>query len=124
MTHMDKARAAWGNPPPDWVAALASACDESSQNRVAKSVGYSAGAISQILAGKYGARTDVMEEVVRRVLMKEEVECPVLYTISMADCRRWRGIARSGAILSRLQARVTSHCLRCPRNREAGHGDA
>lgn len=54
------AEAHWGADMPDWIRALAEACAETSQNKVATRIGRSAGprqpCPSQELSGRYGFR--------------------------------------------------------------------
>lgn len=115
---MDKARAAWGDPP-DWVIALAEACAASSQNRVAARLGRSAALVSNVLAARYTGDMAAVEERVRGVLMAATVECPALGTIGADACQDWR--ARSRQFVPSNMQRVTMFraCKRCPRNRAA-----
>ena len=43
----------WGDDVPDWVMRLAEQCMASSQNQVAKNLGYSASVVNQVLRHKY-----------------------------------------------------------------------
>jgi hypothetical protein len=82
---LDKARAAWGELP-DWLEALALACDETSQRKVAVRLGYSVTAISLVLANKYGGDPGTVAAKVRDVLVEGEVDCPTLGMIPRRDC--------------------------------------
>jgi hypothetical protein len=62
------ARQAWGPETPDWVMALALACDESSQGRVALRLGVSTAMVNQVLKLKYKGRYDRIEQRVREEL--------------------------------------------------------
>ncbi|MCV9907169.1 Mu-like prophage major head subunit gpT family protein [Brucella sp. HL-2] len=53
LTNIDKARAAWNGEIPDWIVILAEACDRESQSAIARKVGYSASAVSQVLSNTY-----------------------------------------------------------------------
>ncbi len=43
---------AWGDTLPDWVRALAEACEASSQNKVAQQLGYSGALVSNVLRNR------------------------------------------------------------------------
>lgn len=118
-----RASAAWGKDPPDWVAALAAACDVAPQTRVAARIGYSASAISQALSGKYKGDLAKLEAAVRGALMGETVECPVLGAIGRDQClrnQRQLQAARSSAGDPVRQALRRT----CPTCRHRVHGDA
>lgn len=57
----DRVKAAWGAAAPDWVMALAKACDETSQSKVASALGCSAATINQTLGKRYVGRMDRLE---------------------------------------------------------------
>ena len=82
----------WGDAAPDWVVALAEACDaQNSQSAVAKLIGRSAGAISHILRNSYKADLTKFEEVVRAELMRATVTCPGMgEEIRLAECLAWQ----------------------------------
>lgn len=82
----ERARAAWGKAMPDWIVALAAACDASSQGKVAKQLGCSAAVVNQALGNVYKGRLGGIEARVRGEYMKAVVECPVLGEISTRDC--------------------------------------
>ena len=87
MTALAKAMAAWGEPLPDWIAALAGACDQAGQDAVAQQLGYSRTAVSLLVNGKYGRDQTKIQGAVRAALMRSVVECPVLGEIETTDCR-------------------------------------
>lgn len=82
----DKAQAAWGNPLPDWIAALAEACDRSTQAEIAKRLGSSTAVISHVLAKNYAGNLQRVEENVRGALLGATVNCPVLGEIGTDRC--------------------------------------
>ena len=84
-TALAKARGAWGTIP-DWVEALAAACDARSQSAVAQRVGYSAATLSYVLGNKYQGDGRAVERAVRQALMRAELTCPVLGPIDGAAC--------------------------------------
>lgn len=77
---------AWGTVP-DWVAALAKACDQhQSQKKVADIIGYSPATISLVLKKKYAGDYDKVEVMVRGALLEETVNCPVFALIDLKAC--------------------------------------
>lgn len=84
--NLERSGAAWGKKVPDWITALALACDNSSQGAVAKTLGISAAVVNQALGNVYKGRLDRIEARVRGEYMKAVVECPVLGEISTRDC--------------------------------------
>ncbi len=101
----------------DWLAALRRACAESSQNAVGKRLGVSGGTVSQVLAGKYPASTDAIEERVRGALMQKTLDCPQLGELSAKVCLDWQG--KPFAATNPLRVRMFGACKKCP-NRRAG----
>ncbi len=109
-----KARRAWGGNPPDWVAELAAACDATSQNRVAKRIGYSATTISQVLSRTYRGDMARVEQAVRGALMHETVLCPVLGELPQHVCLEHQKKAARGLIgTSSWRTRLTRTCPTC-----------
>ncbi len=86
MTALSRAKVAWGDPPPDWVAALAEACDRESQAKVARRLQYSAAVVSGTINGTYKGDLRAVEGRVRDVLMRATVGCPVLGDIPSTRC--------------------------------------
>lgn len=123
MSARTNAIEAWGDPLPDWVEALADECDRTSQNKAAVRLGYTAGAISQVLRRRYAANTDAIEEQIRGALMSETIACPVLGALGKDACRKWRGRSRSSALINTLHTTMRISCRKCPHNREASHAD-
>ncbi len=116
--NMDRARAAWGAQIPDWVEALALACDEAaSQGRVAKRLGKSSTTINQVLAKKYPAKLNDFAARVRGEFMRATVMCPVLREISTRRCQDEQ--TRPFSTSSRLAAELSRECLKCPNRRTA-----
>ena len=100
QTPLDTARAHWGADMPDWVQALADACTETSQNKVALRLGRSAALVSTVLRKSYGGSMQTVEQLVRGVLLAETVECPALGTMPMHECNAWRVKARALDLIS------------------------
>lgn len=116
------AAAAWGEPLPDWIAALASACETSSQRAVAERLGRSAGLVSQVLRCKYPGDMAAVEEAVRGAYMAATVDCPALGALPTDQCQVWQGRARAFANLNSLRVRMFRACNACPRYRRGGGG--
>ena len=114
--NVERARAAWGDPMPDWIYALARACDATSQGKVAAQIGISSAAVNQTLGNKYAGRVDTVEIRVRGELMKQVVGCPVLGEISTRDCLDHQ--KRKFRATNPLRVRLAQTCPDCP-NREA-----
>ena len=112
---VELARAAWGDPIPDWVLVLAEQCALSSQSKVAKRLNRSASLVSYVLRAKYPGDMDAVEDVVRGVFMARTLSCPALGEISTADCRDW--VAKSKTFSNENSERVRMYraCRNCPR---------
>ena len=79
--------AAWGPTPADWLVALAEACDEETQGRAARRIGYSAATVSFVLNKRYTGDLKAVEAAVRDALMRGTVACPLLGEILGGTCR-------------------------------------
>lgn len=115
---LDIARAAWGEDLPDWVETLAIECGKTSQNKVAKRLGRSASAVSQLLNRKYQADLAAMEERFRGVFENQTVACPALGEMPVQACQDWRVKARVFQIGNPLRVRMYRACMTCPRNKK------
>jgi hypothetical protein len=112
ISFLEKAAAAWGAPPPDWIAELAGLADREGLAGAAGRIRYSRSAVSTIIAGKYAGDMDRVEQMVRGALMAAEVECPVLGAIGRDRClteqkQPWRA---TSAIRVRLYHACRSGC--------------
>lgn len=121
---MDTARAAWGDPLPDWIETLALECQMKSQAQVAKALDISSAAISTILRRKYAGSTERMEERVRGVYLDGKVMCPALGELPVNQCLKHRDRAKSFAMASPTRALMYRACNRCPRFTEKTPDDA
>ena len=120
-----KARRAWGDDAPEWIAVLAKACDEAgSQNRVAKRLGKSAAMISRALDGTYEGSYAALEQAVRDTLMDREVRCPGLTRyIPVRTCLDWQ--AKPFAATNALRVQMYRACRGgCPHYRGKENDDA
>lgn len=115
QTPLDTARAHWGAHMPDWVQALADACTETSQNKVALRLGRSAALVSNVLRNRYGGSMQTVEQLVRGVLLAETVDCPALGTMPMHECNAWRVKASAFANTNALRVRMYRACQTCSR---------
>lgn len=102
-----KARTAWGAPP-DWIIALAEACQRETQSGVARRLGVSGSQISHVLANNYAGRLDRIEQLVRGAYLGATVNCPVLGEISRDRCLDEQG--REFAATSSLRATLYRAC--------------
>lgn len=123
-TIMDTARAAWGEPLPDWVERLALECQLKSQSQVSKALDVSAAVISQVLRRKYGASTARVEERVRGVYLDGKVLCPAMGELAVNECLKHRDRAKAFAMASPTRALMYRACNRCPRFVEKPTDDA
>lgn len=116
--HVDNASAAWGNPTPVWVMALARAADLSSLKQAGERVGYSLAAISQTINRKYQGDMDAIEKAVRGVLLAEKLDCPVQGMIPANACLDNQRQTMTTA--NRQAVRLAQTCPTCS-HRSGGH---
>lgn len=110
--------AAWGPDAPDWVRALATACEQTSQAKAAKLIGRSPALVSQVLHGRYQGDMANVEEAVRASVMGAVVVCPALGSLKLLECRNWREKSKAFASTNSLRVMMFRACNRCPLNRE------
>ena len=113
LTNLDKARAGWPAPTPEWIALLATACDRAGQISVGAALGYSSGTVSRIINGKYPGDLVEVEKQVRAAFGAERVMCPVFGDMALKTCiaNRRRERPRNWA-----QAELGRACPDCPNN--------
>lgn len=109
--NIDRARERWGAAAPQWIVALAEACDQSGQSATAKRLGYSGPVINAALGNVYKGRLDLLEQKVRGELMSECVRCPVLGEISKRRCVDEQ--SRPYAATNQLRVELRRACARC-----------
>lgn len=114
---MNRALRAWGANPPDWIVALASACDGKSQGEVARDLAISPARVNQVLGNSYKGRMDRMEQLVRGQYMKATVDCPVLGEISTRECQENQQRNKIFRPTNPLRVKLHQACPKCP-NRE------
>ncbi|MBA5777444.1 transcriptional regulator [Stappia sp. F7233] len=119
-----KARLAWGATIPEWIIVLAEACNRESQAAVARKVGYSASAVSQVLSNSYH-NGDIarFEQASRGALMSETVTCPVMGEMARNVCLSWQ--RKPFATTNAHRVRMHQACRTgCPHSLIKGGGDA
>lgn len=119
MTQLMTAQGAWGAEMPDWIATLAQACIETSQNQVARRLGYSSTVVSLVLRNKYTGDIGNVETAVRGTFENLCVACPVLGEIPVIDCRNWQQKARTYSNENSMRVRMFKACNRCPKRKDA-----
>lgn len=118
MDAREKVALAWGFPWPDWVEALAEACDATSGRAVAGRLGVSPAAVCRVLGGTYG-NTAGIERRVREVIMTTRVACPVCGEIDTDTCRTNR--ERPFTAVNPTFVRLFRACPTCPHGEVAQH---
>lgn len=107
-----KVRKAWGDAP-EWVMALAKACDESSQAAVARRISYSAPTVSQVLSNTYRGDLVQIEGVVAGLFMGATVICPAQgEEIARNVCLDWQ--TRPYTDASSFHIKMHRACRSCP----------
>lgn len=120
VDHVAKAHASWGEAP-DWVLALAEACNATSLKLAGKRINYSGSSISQVISRTYRGDMARMEAMVRGAFMAATVTCPELGEMARHICLDWQRRPYTDA--SAMHIRMWRACQSCPnaarRNREA-----
>lgn len=104
------------SPVPDWVIALAHACDASSQTQAATKLGVSNGMISAALKNTYKGDMSTLETKVRGVFLAETVECPVVGEISKDRCLSNQDMKHIGT--TPIRSKLRRQCPTCRHNRK------
>lgn len=108
----------WTPAPPDWIAALARACDAAkSQKKVAERLGISSAMVNQAIGNAYAGNLANLEQRVRGELMAATVACPVLGDISTRDCLDHH--SRKFAATNPQRRMLARACPGCPHNTKA-----
>ncbi len=117
QSSFNTATIAWGNDLPDWVAALAQACDKhQSQKKVGDIIGYSSATVSLVLKHKYNGDYAKVEIMVRGALLRETAACPVFGAINLKECQDYQDGKRFTSGMWKRVFRKT--CPTCHFNRE------
>lgn len=116
-SYQESCAAAWNDQAPDWVQALASACDQMGGHvPAARACGLSRATVSMICRNTYPRDARSVEAKVRGALLAATVDCPVL-----GELRRDRCVAHQGRRLENLGAspmnvQLYRACQACPNN--------
>lgn len=122
MSALAKIATTWAVQP-DWLVALAEACDEQNQAAAAKRIGYSAATVSFVLNGRYTGDLGAVAAAVRDALMRGTVTCPVLGEILGEECRKHQAAPYNGSNPQRIS--IFRTCRNgCPHSRLAMPGEA
>ncbi len=124
IDNLAKARASWGDEMPDWVEALALACNGSTQTATGRRIGYSGAVISQVLSNTYHlGDMEKVEAMVRGALMATTVLCPGSGdTIGRDVCMGWQ--SRPFSTSSANSVRMFNACRAgCSHSRLTARGD-
>lgn len=89
LSAMEKAQAAWGTAMPDWVKALAEACDEQGLRKVAAKLDVSP-AMASLAINKKRRDLAFIKYPVEKVLMITMVACPVLGVMGRQECLQYQ----------------------------------
>jgi len=108
-----KAKASWGEALPAWLEILAAEATRTSLGAAAKKIGCTDGLVSAVLANKYKAKTDRVEQKVRGALMNETVTCPILGEIGRDYCLQQQEMPNTHAssFRSKLYRACRSGCF-------------
>ena len=118
-TALERARAAWGEAMPEWIVALAKACDATTQSRAAEAIGYSPAAVSQVLKRAYAGGLDRIEQAVRGAFMAAEVDCPGQgRAIPTNECTTWQRKGYDGS--NHCAVAMFRACRSCPIAQQRG----
>lgn len=110
--NLARAQAAWGDPLPEWIAALAHACDATSQGRVAKRLGISPAVVNQALGAAYEGDMHRLKARCEGEFLNATLACPVLGECSVRRCQDER--ARPFAATNSLRVTLWRACRKCP----------
>jgi hypothetical protein len=114
-----RAKQAWGETMPEWVARLAQECEATSQARVAAQLNRSASLVSNVLTNRYPGNLDAVEEVVRGVFMAAHINCPALGQIPSSTCQDWRRQSHKMNTHNAQRVSMFRACNRCPINEKS-----
>lgn len=70
----------------DFIDELKKACEDTSQVKVAKAIGYSAATVNLVLKGSYKGDLKAVEKAFKGAFKAETVSCPVLGEIPAHRC--------------------------------------
>jgi len=119
-TNLERALAGWGADLPDWVEALARACDASSQTEIGKLLRYSRTAICLLVNGEYHCNQTAIETRIRLVLMRPPaIHCPGEGREISSEACAARAVSPM-PMSSPQELRAWTACRTCPHSRIGG----
>ena len=116
LTNLERATAAWGLSPPDWIALLARSCDATNQRLVADRLAKSSGYVSRVLSRTYAGDYAEAERQVRATFGAERVLCPVFGDMGLRTCITNRRRTRPA---NWAHVQLARTCPDCPNNTDA-----
>lgn len=116
--HFDKAVSGWGEDMPDWIRALASACDATSQRIVSERIKYSKAVVSLVVKGTYSGDLTAVETAVNARLMDAKIDCPVADEIPLAACLKNQ--VPPARYTNNEQIKFAQVCPTCPNYQNGG----
>lgn len=108
---------AWGEKPPEFIRVLASVVTESGSKKAAGDrLGVDRASVSTLLANKYPANTDAMEQKI--MAFTTHLKCPILGELDSKLCQKNRELP----FISSNPQRVALYraCRQCKYNPERG----
>lgn len=95
-------------------AALEAAIARSNAANVARLIGYSASAISQVRKGQYKGNVRAVEQAIRGALLNQTIRCPVLGEIKAHICLEHQNRPQKFAMVNAQYIKLFRACRVCP----------
>lgn len=120
-----RARAAWGSGAPDWIMALAAACDRKGLTAVAEELGVHASLVNAVLCDRYAGDLSRIAYEVRGKIIAAPVDCPEHGKLPAERCREYQDRAerRDAFPRQRLHSLMYPDCRHCELSRFAPQGE-
>lgn len=97
----------------DWIVALKAECEQSSQGKAAKIIGYSTAVVSQVLNGVYNGDLSAVEQSVKGALMGATVDCPCIGDIPRNRCMEHQKRSGKMSPTNPLRVQLSRTCPTC-----------
>lgn len=117
-----RARAAWGSGAPDWIMALAAACDRKGLTAVAEELGVRASLVNAVLCDRYAGDLSRIAGKVRAAPIGQPVGCRVFGEIAADQCQEWQDKAERFMPTGALGLQMCRACRACEHSRFAQQG--
>ncbi|WP_119167083.1 transcriptional regulator [Algihabitans albus] len=115
--HLESCQEAWNGEAPDWVLALARACDELGGHRQAgETCGISRATVSMLMRNAYDRDARQIEQRVRGRLLDAAVDCPVLGELRRDRCLEHQGRRLGDLGSSPMNVQLYRACQTCSHN--------